>query len=90
MAKRFLELGIEITAPRLYPEYAPDYHAFFFSDPDGARLEITNFRAERRTRMEHWDDTVLSQNAIDTFRRPRDGGNSSAGRRDVRVAAPKR
>ncbi len=58
-ANRFIELGIEISAPRLYPEYAPDYYALFFSDPDGARLEITNFRAERRTRMEHWDDTTL-------------------------------
>ena len=48
--------GIDATAPRLYPEYAPDYYATFFSDPDGIRLEITNFREERRRRMEEWED----------------------------------
>ena len=42
--------GIDASQPRLYPEYAPDYHATFFSDPDGLRLEVTNYRAERRQR----------------------------------------
>jgi glyoxylase I family protein len=45
---------LEITAPKLYPEYAPDYYAIFVEDPTGLRLEITNFRAERRERMERW------------------------------------
>lgn len=39
-----------------HPEYAPDYHALFLQDPDGIRLEITNYRAERRHRHEHWQD----------------------------------
>jgi glyoxylase I family protein len=30
------------------------YCATFVDDPDGLRLEITNFRAERKERMEHW------------------------------------
>ena len=47
--------GIEATPARLYPDYAPDYYATFFSDPDGVRLEITNFRAERRERMLDWE-----------------------------------
>jgi glyoxylase I family protein len=47
--------GIDATPARLYPEYAPDYCATFFSDPDGVRLEVTNFRAERRERMQHWE-----------------------------------
>ena len=42
--------SIAASAPRLYPEYAPDYYATFLSDPDGVRLEVTNFRAERRAR----------------------------------------
>jgi catechol 2,3-dioxygenase-like lactoylglutathione lyase family enzyme len=42
--------GIAASAPRLYPEYAPDYYATFVEDPDGVRLEVTNFRAERRER----------------------------------------
>jgi catechol 2,3-dioxygenase-like lactoylglutathione lyase family enzyme len=47
--------GIVTTAPQLYPEYAPDYVAIFVDDPDGIRCEVTNFRAERRARLEQWD-----------------------------------
>ena len=47
--------GITTSAPQLYPDYAPDYYATFLEDPDGIRLEITNFRDERRQRMQHWD-----------------------------------
>lgn len=47
--------GIEASRPRPYPEYAPDYYATFFTDPDGIRLEITNFREERKARMYRWD-----------------------------------
>ena len=48
------EAGIEVTAPRAYPEYDADYYAIFFDDPDGIRLELTNFRASRRQRMFDW------------------------------------
>jgi len=47
--------GITVTEPRLYPQYAPDYFAVFFDDPDGIRLEVTNYRAERRERHDHWE-----------------------------------
>lgn len=47
--------GIEASKPRVYPEYAPDYWATFFNDPDGMRLEITNYRQERRERHDHWN-----------------------------------
>jgi catechol 2,3-dioxygenase-like lactoylglutathione lyase family enzyme len=47
--------GIQATPPRLYPEYAADYYATFLDDPDGLRLEITNFRAERRERAQRWE-----------------------------------
>ncbi len=50
--------GVSVTDARLYPEYAPDYYAVFFDDPDGIRLEITNFRAGRRQRMYAWGDEV--------------------------------
>ena len=46
--------GIEASEPRVFPEYAPDYVATFFRDPDGLRLEVTNYRAERRRRHDHW------------------------------------
>jgi glyoxylase I family protein len=47
--------GIAVTEPRFYPEYAADYYATFFTDPDGVRLEITNFREIRRRRMFDWE-----------------------------------
>ena len=47
--------GISTSAPRLYPEYAPDYFALFFQDPDGLRLEVTNYRQERRERHDRWE-----------------------------------
>ena len=50
------KLGIDATEPKLYPEYAKDYYATFFLDPDGIRLEITNFREERRRRFHEWDN----------------------------------
>jgi glyoxylase I family protein len=46
--------GVGATTPRYFTEYAPDYYATFFEDPDGIRLEVTNFRAERKERMDRW------------------------------------
>jgi catechol 2,3-dioxygenase-like lactoylglutathione lyase family enzyme len=48
--------GIDATAAKLYPHYAPDYMATFFEDPDGVRLEVTNYRQERRDRHDLWDE----------------------------------
>lgn len=53
-------LGINCTEARIYPDYAPDYVATFFEDPDGIRLEITNYRQERKDRHDKWDE--LSNN----------------------------
>ena len=40
--------GAEILhAPRLWPEYAADYYATFFLDPDGFRLEVASKRDAR-------------------------------------------
>ncbi len=52
IARQFAEHKVDCSVPQLYPEYAPDYYAIFFSDPDGVRLEVTNFRQERRERFE--------------------------------------
>lgn len=51
-------LGIAATLPKLYPEYAPDYVATFFEDPDGVRLEVTNYRQNRRERHDRWHETA--------------------------------
>jgi len=56
-ADKLRAAGIDASGPRLYAEYAPDYHATFFNDPDGLRLEVTNYRAERRQRHDGWDKT---------------------------------
>ncbi|NLD36194.1 MAG: VOC family protein [Desulfatiglans sp.] len=54
VAKGLKELNIKFDTPRLYPEYNPDYYALFFTDPDGVRLEVTNFRKTRRDRFNNW------------------------------------
>ena len=50
------EAGIAVTEAKHHPDYAADYWAVFFEDPDGLRLEITNYRAERRQRHDFWED----------------------------------
>ncbi len=47
--------GVDASEPKHYPEYASDYWATFFTDPDGIRLEVTNYRQERRERHDKWD-----------------------------------
>jgi catechol 2,3-dioxygenase-like lactoylglutathione lyase family enzyme len=47
--------GIAASPATHHPEYAPDYWATFFEDPDGIRLEVTNYRRERRDRHDHWE-----------------------------------
>lgn len=54
VASRLRELGVDATEAKLYPEYASDYWATFFEGPDGVRLEVTNYRQERRERHDHW------------------------------------
>lgn len=55
-ASQLRALGIAATAARHYPEYASDYVASFFEDPDGIRLELTNYRQERRERHDRWSE----------------------------------
>jgi catechol 2,3-dioxygenase-like lactoylglutathione lyase family enzyme len=58
IAQQLKTEGVECSAPQVYPEYAPDYYAIFFSDPDGIRLEVTNYREERRRRFEDWEKAL--------------------------------
>jgi glyoxylase I family protein len=46
--------GVAVSEPKAYPEYTSDYVAFFFTDPDGLRLEVTNYRQERKDRHNNW------------------------------------
>jgi len=36
-------------------EITLQYYAVFLSDPDGVKLEVTNYREERRHRHDNWD-----------------------------------
>ncbi|MGZ5959460.1 MAG: VOC family protein [Rhizomicrobium sp.] len=48
--------GISVTEPALYPQYADDYYAIFFDDPDGLRHEIVARRARRKLTVERWNE----------------------------------
>jgi glyoxylase I family protein len=54
VAAQLRSSGIEASEAKFYPEYAPDYWATYFTDPDGMRLEVTNYRLERRERHDKW------------------------------------
>lgn len=54
VAAQLRAAGINASDAKLYPEYAPDYWATYFADPDGIRLEVTNYRQERRERHDNW------------------------------------
>ena len=54
VAQQLREAGIGTSPAALHPGYAPDYWATFFADPDGVRLEVTNYRQERRDRHDRW------------------------------------
>lgn len=53
-ADKLRSLGVDASEAKNYPEYASDYWATYFADPDGIRLEVTNYRQERRERHDHW------------------------------------
>lgn len=54
VAEQLRSRGIDASPAAQYPQYAPDYWATFFHDPDGIRLEVTNYRQERRERHDNW------------------------------------
>jgi hypothetical protein len=64
-------LGVPVTAPRLYPEYAGDYYAIFFEDPDGIRLEIVARRAGRDETVREWDELRSFVNPLQELRKRR-------------------
>jgi glyoxylase I family protein len=54
VANQLRTAGVDASEAKLFSEYAPDYWATFFTDPDGVRLEITNYRQERQERHDNW------------------------------------
>ena len=49
-------LGIDASEPAFYREYAADYWATFFADPDGLRLEVVAHRRARSLIRDHWTE----------------------------------
>lgn len=62
-ARELQSFGVLVSTPQLYPEYAADYYAIYFTDPDGIRLEIVNQTRIRNVIRERW-------NELDTFENP--------------------
>ncbi len=54
VAEQLRSVGIAASEAKHFPDYASDYTATYFEDPDGIRLEVTNYRQERRDRHDHW------------------------------------
>ncbi len=67
-ARGLRRLKIDVTRPQLYPQYAPDYYAIFFTDPDGIRLEIVNHLARRREIRRVWDKLEEFVNPLQKLR----------------------
>jgi glyoxylase I family protein len=57
-------LGVDVSEPRAYPDYAPDYYAAFFRDPDAIRLELVAETRMRRTIRERWAELVDWQDPV--------------------------
>jgi glyoxylase I family protein len=63
-ARELRALGIAASEPQFYPEYADDYYATFFSDPDGIRLELVAMRRMRELVRDHWDQLTEFENPV--------------------------
>jgi glyoxylase I family protein len=63
-AQALRQAGIEVSVPKLYPEYAPDYYATFFSDPDGIRLEVVAHRRLRSLIRDQWSELTAFEDPL--------------------------
>ena len=55
-AKSLKSLGVEVSGPKEYPEYAEGYYALYFNDPDGVRLEIVARTEIRELISNRWNE----------------------------------
>ena len=63
-AETLRQINVEVSIPRVYPEYADDYYATFFEDPDGIRFEIVARRNDRDFIFDHWDQLEGFENPV--------------------------
>ena len=62
IARLLRAAGIESSEPAYYPQYAEDYYAIFFNDPDGIRHEIVARRVRRKLTVERWSELTTFNN----------------------------
>ena len=62
LARLLRAAGIEVTEPAFYPQYADDYYAIFFNDPDGMRHEVVAQRVRRKLTVERWSELTTFLN----------------------------
>jgi len=56
--------GIATSQPAAHREYAEDYYAAFFSDPDGLRFEVVARRSGRNLITERWNELTEFLNPL--------------------------
>ena len=64
IAQGLQKLDIEVTEPRLYPEYGADYYAVYFKDPDGIELEIVSRTRIRDIIRDNWEKLEFFENPL--------------------------
>jgi glyoxylase I family protein len=69
IARKLRAMKIAIEGPRLWPEYAPDYYALFFQDPDGIRFEVMNYRSGKKLVRKLWNELDGFVNPMDRLLR---------------------
>ena len=63
-ARELAALGVAVSPPETYPEYADDYYATFFTDPDGIRIELVALRRMRVLVRERWGELTEFEDPI--------------------------
>lgn len=64
VANELARLGVDVSAPRIYPEYGEDYYAIYFRDPDGIELEVVNRTGLRELIIDEWDKLTHFENPL--------------------------
>jgi catechol 2,3-dioxygenase-like lactoylglutathione lyase family enzyme len=73
-------LGVASTLPAVYPEYADDYYATFYQDPDGIRFEIVGRRVLRNVIVREWSRLRSFLNPLLSLAREREPPEGLPGR----------
>jgi glyoxylase I family protein len=71
IARKLRAMKIKCEGPRLWAEYAADYYAVFFEDPDGIRLEVMNYLKRRKLVRRVWDELEGFVNPVNRLMRRR-------------------